>query len=65
MSILNDQDIPIGFGMALAQNLDAMSYFSGLDKPSQQQIINKTHDIHSKKEMQNFVSKLSDHDSFF
>ncbi len=52
-------DVPLGLGMALAQNVDAMRVFGGL-KPSQQQyIIEKTRSISSKKEMQSFVDGLS------
>lgn len=57
-------EVPIGFGMALAQNLDAMNSFANLDKDKQQEVINKTTGIHSKQEMQQFVSSLSDHTSF-
>lgn len=57
-------EVPIGFGMALAQNLDAMNRFANLDKEKQQEVINKTTGIHSKQEMQQFVSSLSNHESF-
>ncbi len=32
MSILQDNEIPTGFAMALAQNLDALNAFSRLDE---------------------------------
>lgn len=57
-------EVPIGFGMALAQNLDAMNYFANLDKNRQQDVINRTSGISSREEMQQFVSSLSDHTSF-
>lgn len=60
MSILNDHEIPIGLGMALAQNLDAMSYFSSLPESRKQEIINRTHQIGSKEEMRQFVSHMSE-----
>lgn len=49
----------MGFGMALAKNTDAMAVFSNLSREKQQDIIDKTHCINSKKEMQSFVNSLS------
>ena len=54
----NGKDIPMGFGMALAQNEQAMEYFARLPKERQQEIINGTHTIHSKKEMKNYVGSI-------
>ena len=51
-------EIPLGLGMALAQNTDAMKYFAKLPKQKQQNVIAKTKDIHSKKEMQSFVNEI-------
>ncbi|NLA72978.1 MAG: hypothetical protein GX848_04025 [Clostridiales bacterium] len=51
-------EIPLGLSMALAQNTDAMKYFSQLPKQKQQNVIAKTKDIHSKKEMQSFVNEI-------
>lgn len=56
--LVGSDEIPMGLGMALAKDLNAMSYFSNLDKASQKQIIEHTHTIRSKEEMQDFVSKL-------
>ncbi|ROR30541.1 hypothetical protein EDD66_102193 [Mobilisporobacter senegalensis] len=57
-------EVPIGFGMALAQDLDAMNYFANLDKQKQQEVINHTTQIHSREEMKQYVTSLSDHSSF-
>lgn len=51
-------DISLGFGMALAQNIDAMRYFSRLTKSERQKILNKANDAKSKEEMQQFVASL-------
>lgn len=51
-------DIPMGLGMALSQNHDAMNRFSSLSQQEQQQIIEQTHSIRSKEEMRSFVSSL-------
>lgn len=52
-------DIPLGLGMALAQNSRALSYFAGLSLGGKRDIIEKTHNIGSKKEMQSFVNSLN------
>lgn len=57
-NIVGSDEIPMGLGMALAKNLNAMNYFSSLDASSQKQIIDHTHSIRSKEEMQDFVSRL-------
>ncbi|MBW7571749.1 hypothetical protein [Caproiciproducens faecalis] len=51
-------ELPLGFGMALAQNVQAMEYFSALPQPEQQQIVQHTHEIQSKQEMQDYVQNL-------
>lgn len=59
MNTLNHDEIPMGFGMALAQNTDAMQYFSNLSEDEKRAVISGTHSIHSKAEMQNYVNQLS------
>ncbi|MCL2019655.1 MAG: hypothetical protein FWG70_07855 [Oscillospiraceae bacterium] len=54
-----DRGLPLGLGMALAQNSDALSRFAGLSQAEKQQIIERTHSIGSKKEMKSFVDNLS------
>lgn len=54
----NGSDIPMGLGMALAKNINAMNYYSGLSPEKQQEIIENTHSINSKKEMQSYVDGL-------
>ncbi|MEG0615662.1 MAG: hypothetical protein RR540_07890 [Oscillospiraceae bacterium] len=51
-------DLPVGFEMALAENLDAMNYFSSLPSGRQNEIISFTHQINSKQEMRKFVRSL-------
>lgn len=57
-NIINNSDIPMGFSMALSKNLDAMDYFSSVSPEKQQQIINGTHNIRSKKEMNEYVKNI-------
>ena len=51
--------IPLGFGMALAENSDAMEVFSRLSDDQKNVIINGTQNIHSKQEMREYVSRLT------
>jgi len=55
---INTSEIPIGLSMALAQDLTAMSYFASLPRYKQNEIIEQTHSIQSKEEMQSFVASL-------
>lgn len=52
-------DLPLGFGMALAQNEKAMQKFSNLSKPEKDEVIRRTKSITTKKEMKNFVSAFA------
>ena len=56
--------IPLGFGMALAQNSKAMNYFSSLDDQKKQEVIDHCHGVRSKNEMQDYVSSLVEGNSF-
>ncbi len=52
-------EMPIGFGMALAQNPEAMEKFSALSEDKKKEIIDGTHSIKSKKEMHQYVSNIT------
>ncbi|MDD4125380.1 MAG: hypothetical protein PHW77_06640 [Eubacteriales bacterium] len=52
-------DLPLGLGMALAQNVKAMERFSSLSDGEKEKIINKAHAVNSKSEMQSFVAGLA------
>lgn len=51
-------DLPIGFAMALAMNEKAMQKFEMMNDNEKKQIIEKTHSVHSKGEMQSLVNSL-------
>lgn len=55
---MSQSEIPMGLSMALAQNLNAMNRFSSLPREEQQRIIDHTHAIRSKAEMQAYVQSL-------
>lgn len=52
------QDLPMGFGMALVQNEDALKRFSAMDQTQRQIILDHTHEIKSKSEMKAFVNGI-------
>lgn len=53
------KDLPLGFGMALAQQPQAMQKFSNMTDSEKLKILSEIHNINSKEEMQSFVSKLA------
>ncbi|NLB61935.1 MAG: hypothetical protein GX802_05925 [Clostridiales bacterium] len=57
---IHNIEIPLGLNMALAQNLDALNLFASMTYAQQQMIIDKTHSISSKQEMQAFVKSFPD-----
>ncbi|MCX7715088.1 MAG: hypothetical protein N2171_05120 [Clostridia bacterium] len=52
-------DIPLGLGMALAQNPDAMMHFSTFSFEKKQKVLEHVHTINSKHEMQEYVNQIS------
>ncbi|MGN1106217.1 MAG: hypothetical protein ACI4RH_06160 [Huintestinicola sp.] len=59
MNFVNGKDIPLGFGMVLAQNIEAMTRFSAMTEEQRRQIIEGTHSVNSKKEMQAYVDRIA------
>lgn len=55
---MENYEMPMGFGMALAQNPAAMQKFANLSEEEKQKIIAGTHSVSSKEEMQSYVNKL-------
>ena len=51
--------VPIGFGMALAQNTAAMNCYSHLTEQQKQEILTKAHNVRSEKEMYSLVANLA------
>ncbi|MCL2508855.1 MAG: hypothetical protein FWF05_06735 [Oscillospiraceae bacterium] len=50
--------VPLGFGMALAQNTEALQKFSRLTKSQQQEYISGARKVNSKQEMRAYVNGL-------
>ncbi|MBQ4598844.1 MAG: hypothetical protein IJB19_02920 [Clostridia bacterium] len=56
---MDNNEMPLGFGFALAQNPKAMEKFSNLSEAEQTAILQKAHAASSKTEMQSLVNTLS------
>lgn len=54
----DENELPLGFGIALAKNNSAMEYFSTLTPAHRREVIAHTHTIRSKEEMERFVAEL-------
>ena len=51
-------ELPLGFGMALAQNEAAMKRFESLSEPEKHVVLARTHSVTSKRQMQQLVDSL-------
>lgn len=56
--MIDNQELPIGFTMELAQHSDVLNHFSSLSKPEQQSIIEKARSVQSHEEMRQFVESI-------
>lgn len=56
---MDKQEIPIGFGFALAQNPEAMKRFAGLPESRQAEILQKARQAASEAQMQSLVNSLT------
>ena len=50
--------VPIGFGMALAQNEQALSAYAAMTEAEKQAVLNKAHNARSEQEMQEIVEGI-------
>ena len=55
---MGDMELPLGLGMALAQNESAMSAFESLSETEKRAFIQRTHSVRSKQEMRQLVAGL-------
>ncbi|MBQ3692217.1 MAG: hypothetical protein II931_02730 [Clostridia bacterium] len=56
---MKQTDMPMGFGMALAQNMEALNKFAQLSENQKQEIIDSTHTVNSKDDMKKLVNKIA------
>ena len=59
---MDKNEMPLGFGVALAQNPAAMENFSNLPESQRVEILQKAHNVSSKHEMQSLVNTLAAQD---
>mgnify|MGYP001065040258 CR=1 FL=1 len=52
------KDLPMGFGMALAQNPEALEAFSDMSDAEKREVIDGTHSVRSKTEMRRYVDGM-------
>lgn len=52
-------ELPLGFGMALAQNETAMHKFESLPESEKLSLLQQVHNVHSKAEMRKLVSDFT------
>lgn len=52
-------DLPLGFGMALAQHEDAMQIFAKLPRTQQRTLIHQASQVRSKQEMEHLVESIT------
>ncbi len=55
---MEKNEMPVGLGMALTMNPEAMQKFASLTETKKQEIINGTHTISSKEEMKQYVENI-------
>lgn len=51
--------VPIGFGMALAQNEEAVNAYAMMTKEQKNAILQKAHNVRSEREMHDLVASLA------
>ncbi|MCI8387163.1 MAG: hypothetical protein HFE63_01690 [Clostridiales bacterium] len=52
------KELPLGFGMALMMNSEAMEKFASLSDSEKQKLIDGTHNVSSKAEMKQYVENI-------
>ena len=55
---MNYYRVPIGFGMALAMNPQALSIYSAMTQNQKQAILSRAHNAHSQQEMHEIINSI-------
>ena len=53
-------EVPLGFGIALCKNPDAMHKYNSMTEAQKRAVISRTHAVDSKEAMGAFVDSLAD-----
>lgn len=56
--MINNQELPIGFTMELAQHSDILNHFAQLPESEQKAIIDGAREVKSHNEMRNYVENM-------
>lgn len=56
--MINNQELPIGFTMELAQHSDILNRFASLPNHEQEQIVDGARTVNSRNEMRNYVENI-------
>lgn len=56
---MNRVEMPIGFGMALSRNPEAMEIFAAMSEDQKKQVIAGAHSVSSRDDMHRYVSELA------
>ena len=56
-----EAEIPLGFGMSLAQNAAALRSFSHLPEDQRRSVLNGARGIRTRQEMEAYVDRLAQH----
>lgn len=59
---MDNQQLPIGFGLSLAMNQSAMDRFAKMTEAEKEQAIARSRKVKSKKEMDRIVNSLAEDD---
>ena len=57
---MKNTELPLGFGMALAQNEGAMQRFEAMTQAEKQSVLQQARSVNSKREMRQLVSSLAE-----
>lgn len=56
--MINNEELPIGFTMELAQHSDVLNRFSHLSEPEQKAVIEGARKVGSRSEMRHYVESI-------
>ena len=56
---MKQNEMPMGFGTILSQNMEALNKFAELSEIQKREIINSTHIVNSKEDMKKLVNKIA------
>jgi hypothetical protein len=59
-NLLSPSEMPIGLGMAFAENADAMHRYANMSDAERQAVIDRAHNIKSREEMHAYVRSLAE-----